>query len=389
MGTAASTRPAVAPAPAPVTTPTAFTVLAADQLEAVIPEWDACAAHPGNAFCQSPWFATTAFANGPAGRGELLVAAGRDDAGALRAVYPLWRSHARFPLLGLRTLRPVALPGQETSTIVVGDAERGAATERLAEFLLGPSAPPFDVLHVEAIDPRSALFAALVDAAHRRGMPVATGEPVSNPIARPKDGTLPGVSAHTRRDLRRVLRRARRLGHDVECREISWEWREHREAIARVTGARWGGMAPGAVAHGPLAFEFVDVLLGRLDRHFRAHAFGAFVGSELAAYVVCFRAGSEVLLWNSCLDPRFRPVGAGMLLLDHCVREVASWPGVARINFRAGTERHRRAFADDSYVVCEMAIVRAAGVRRRIALALLNGRLGAGDSGGPPPERQA
>jgi hypothetical protein len=377
MGTAATLGSgALSPATAVDRTPVTFDVLEGAAVEQAIPEWDTCFAAPGNAFPQSPWFSTTVWNRDLARRGHLNLVTGRDAHGELRAVFPLWAARSRLPLLGLSTLQPIGLHAQETSAIVVGVCDRTRATAAVADFVLAEMVPAYDVLHLSAIDPTSCLFAELVAAARRRQLPVLCSAPVPTALIHPApDGPalLPGPSPRFRRNLLRAWRRVQACGARVECREISWEWQQHADAIARIEQARWGEAQPGsgyALADAGVRHA-LGAMLGRLDRHFRAHAFAIFIEGELGAYVVAFRAGREVELWASTLAERFRPLCAGLLLWDHCLREMARWPGVERIRFGKGGERYKLDWSDAMYDVCELAVVRAAGLRRRRALARL------------------
>ncbi len=375
MGTATTLRLAAAHlAPDVDVTPVTFDVLAGAAVEQVIPEWDACSARAGNSFLLSPWLATAIWNMDVARRGELYLVTGRDAAGSLQTVFPLWLSRSRMPVLGLSTLQPLGLYAQETSSVVVGESDRAIATDRVAEFLLAPEAPPYDVLHLPTIDPRGELFAALVARAERHAMPVLTSAPMITAFIQPARGpaqALPGPSPRLRRNIRRAWRRAQKSGAEVVCREISWDWEAHQQAVARIDSARWGEAQPGSsyALHDDGVQRLVAAAMGRLDRHFRAHAFAAFVDGEVAAYVICFRSGPEVILWSASLDDRFRHLNAGMLLWDYCLHEIAGWPGVARINFSKGAERYKLDWSDSACGVCELAIVRATGLRRRRAIA--------------------
>lgn len=375
MGTVAPSPPStLLPAPTIDATPVAVEVLPADELATFLPEWDACAsAGVGNPFTQTPWFATAVWTEA-ARRGDLCLVAARDAAGTVQALTPLLLCRTRVPLLGLRVLRPLALHNQETSAVVVGAADRATASARIVDHLLAEPSPGWDVLHFPSIDPGSALCATLLDAASRHGLPVLMSAPMQAPVLEAAgDGSWgpSGPSSRFRRNIRRAWRVARTSGRRVVCREISWDWKRYGEAIGAVYRARWGeGVAGETYAlDDPRCRAVLELLLGRLDRFFRAHAFAAFVDDDLAAYLVCFRAGADVFFWSTALAPRYRPLSAGILLWDHCLHELASWPGVERMHFGKGADRYKLAWTTTSSSVCELAVVRASGLRRRRALA--------------------
>lgn len=375
MGTVATTRRSTVPPIGAVdVAPVTLEVLSSEDWRHIVPEWDACAtAGAGNPFAQTPWFASAVWLQ-VAARSEMCLYTGRDAAGGLQVVAPLCLLRSRLPCLGLSTLRPLALHAQETSAVVVGAADRAAATSWIVDQILAAAYPAFDVLHFEAIDPGSVLFGALIDAAARQGLTVLTGTPMPNPVLTPIDGgggrVLPGPSRRFRRNIRRAWRLARESGHEVTCGDVSWAWNEHASAIADIYRQRWGDAAPtdSYALSDPTCQGVLDLLFGRLDRYFRAHLFGAFVDGALAAYVICFRSGREVVLWNACMADRYRGLSVGMLLWDHCLNEIAGWSGVERINFGKGADRYKLDWSDASYAVCELALVRATGLRRRRAL---------------------
>jgi len=355
------------------TAPVTFEVLSSDDVERFVAEWDACARRsPDNPFGQTPWFASAVWLQARPGS-DLCLLVGRDAAGTVQALTPLCLTRPRVRCLGLSTVRPLALHCLETSSIVVGEADRAAATSWLVDQFLATELPDWDVLHFDAIDPGSVLFGALVDAASRLDMTVLTGPPILNPVVTPRRAevtALPGPSARFRRNIRRAWRLARDSGRKVVCSELSWEWRAHAAAIGRLYAERWGAAAQGGsyALDAPGCQEVLELLFGRLDRYYRAHLFGAFVDDELGAYVICFRAGREVVLWSACLAERFRPLSIGMLLWDYCLHEMAGWRDVQRINFGKGADRYKLDWSDASYAVCELAIVRATGAHRRRAL---------------------
>ncbi|MEZ5963919.1 MAG: GNAT family N-acetyltransferase [Planctomycetota bacterium] len=381
MGTVATIQRNVRPpAPEVDATPVTFEVLGADESRQLVSEWDACASlAAGNPFPQTPWFASAVWLQAAAS-GEMCLATGRDASGTLQVVAPFVLARPRVPYFGLRTLRPLALHCQEISGFVVGNADRARATRWMVEQVLSGQ-PTWDVLHFDAIDPASSLFASLIDVAANTGMQVLCSAPLPTPVLTPvRRGRidLPGPSSRFRRNIRRAWRLARESGHEVTCREMSWEWWEHAPAIAEIYRERWGeGEGPGSgyALHDPVAQEVLDLLFSRLDRYFRAHLFGAFVEGQLAAYVICFRSGREVTLWSACMAERFRELSVGMLLWDHCLHEIAAWPDVDRINFGKGGDRYKLDWSDSTYSVCEVAVVRARGWRRRRALRLF-GQLG-------------
>jgi hypothetical protein len=366
MGTLLSTRPRVAPAlGAADVLPVAFEALEAAAVDGAIPEWDACASMPGNPFGLSPFFATAVWAHDLAARGDLCLVTGRDAAGRLQALLPVWVARSRLPVFGVRTLLPVAFAGQETSAVVVGEADRAQATAALAEFLLGPAMPGYDVLRFPAIDPGSLLFAALTDAAQRLGLPVSTGAPLRQALVAP--GRPPGEALT--RALEGARRAAAQAGVPVVCREISWDWASHLPAppapgVACAPGTHAEGARPAGTP------ASLGALLGRLDRHFRAHAFAAFAGDRLAAWLLCFREEREAVLWHP--EPAERQgtqdVDVDLLLWEHTMRELAGWPGVERVGFRPLERGDDPRDRDAEYSVCELSIVRANGVRRRLAM---------------------
>lgn len=375
MGTVAAIRPSTHLTEQGVdSAPVTFEVLATDDLDRLIPEWDACAsAGADNPFTLTPGFAATVSLE-VARRSELCLVTGRDAVGTLQAILPLSMPRARVPLFGLRTLVPLALHSQETSAILVGRADPAAAMVGMVDHLMARTPLQWDVLHFETINPGSALFGALLEGASRHGLTVLTSPPVPNPVLTPtRESTarLPGLTSRFRRNIRRAARVARESGRKVTCREMSWEWRQHAEAIAALYLERWGDGSPAGsfAVHDAGCQGVLDLLFTRLDRYFRAHVFGAFVDDELAAYVICFRGGREVVLWNSCLAERHRGLSVGMLLWDHCLHEIATWRGVERINFGKGGDRFKVDWSDASYAVCELAIVRASGLRGRLAVA--------------------
>lgn len=355
--------------------PTQFAVVGVDTLRTVIPEWDRLSASSANnSFTQSPWFAQIVWAHQRAARQELLVVVGRDDAGALCALLPMVRERSRMPILGLDVLRPLALFGTEVSAPVLGEDVQPAATTRMVEFLLGADGPACDMVEFDAVALGSDLHFALQEVAATLDQPFLQGATVVSPMVHPTVATggaeLPGPSARFRRNLRRAWRRVAASGHDVECREISWEWQRWQDEVARIYAARWGHGSPATslALQEPRRLALVDTLLSRLDRHFRAHVFGCFVDQNLAAYVVCLRGGEEARLWATGMDAAYRQLGVGTLLWDSCLHGLAALPGVRRISLGKGDERFKLAWSDSSYPVASATVVRAGGLKRRRAL---------------------
>jgi CelD/BcsL family acetyltransferase involved in cellulose biosynthesis len=351
--------------------PTRFEAVGADGFRALVSDWDGlCASRPDNPFAQSPAFVHTLWLAERAPRRDLVIATGRAADGQLCALLPMVRERSRLPILGLDTLRPLALHCQETSALARA-TDSVVLAQRMADYLLGADGPACDVVHFESIAVGGELHVALHDAAARLDQPVLSRGLEANPLIRPRGGELPGPSARFRRNVRRAWRLARESGRQVECREISWDWQSWRDSVARIYRARWGESPVGSsyALHDPQRLDLVDALLSRLDRFFRTHAFGCFVDGELTAYVICVRGGSEVVLWSTCMDADYRSLNVGMLLWDSCLHTLAGWPGIERINFGKGGDRYKLDWSDDSYPVADLAIVRARGLKRRRALA--------------------
>jgi CelD/BcsL family acetyltransferase involved in cellulose biosynthesis len=197
---------------------------------------------------------------------------------------------------------------------------------------------------------------------------VLTATSAVNQIIRPHAAGTEPLPASTpfRRHRRRTWRRAHRVVERLECREISWEFDHHLPAIAEMQRLRWNGAS--AYAYGDARYRaMVCELVHRLDPAYRTHVFGCLVESSLAAYVIAFRAGDAVTLWNACADPAFRGLSAGMLLWDHVLTTMARWDGIRSIKFMSGTERYKSDWSDAQYAVNELAVVAAGGAKGRRA----------------------
>lgn len=364
--------------------PTEFAVVGIDMLRGLIPDWDRVSgSSPLNSFVQSPWFAQILWAHERAARQELLVVTGRDAEGELCALLPMVRERSRMPFLGLDTLRPLGMFGVEQSAPVLSAESHPDATARLVDFVLGERGPACDVVEFGTVAVGSELHHALRSGAADHDQPFVMGAALAHPQVHPaaQDGVIeiPGPSSRFRRNLRRAWRRVGESGRRVECREISWEWQRWQDDVARIYQARWGDGGPNSThaLHHPRRLALVDTLLCRLDRHFRAAAFGCFVDEQLAAYLIALRGGNEALIWATGMDPEFGDLSVGKLLLDTVLHALASHAGVTRIALGKGDEPFKLAWADTSYPVASMSVVRATGLKRRRALLRHSPRPGA------------
>ncbi|MGQ9586016.1 MAG: GNAT family N-acetyltransferase [Anaerolineae bacterium] len=283
------------------------------------------------------------------GPGQLFVLEVRDD-GHLLGIVPLYLEQSelgerRFNLVGCIDvsdyLDVIARQGAEEAVLIA-----------LLDFLLGPDAPPWDVVDFCNLPEGSLTHQILPALAQRRGITARRmHEDVCPIIELPDtwDAYLASLDKKERHEIRRKIRRLQRSD--------SFRW-------GRVTSQE---DLPAAMdtfvelhrASSPDKDQFMDaqmvgffrsaaeVLLARgwlwlslLEIHGRA-----------AAGLLCFDYANRIWVYNSGFEPRYTPLSPGVVATAFCIQDAIE-AGRAVFDFMQGDEPYKYQFgAKDTEII--------------------------------------
>jgi CelD/BcsL family acetyltransferase involved in cellulose biosynthesis len=277
------------------------------------------------------------------GEGELLILAVRDGSGdeeELVAIAPFFITENSE---GQRVLSIVGCEevADYLDFIVVKGQERAFYTA-LTDYLVGPTAPVWDVLDLCNIHQDSPTLDILPDLAKARGWTASTKRDDVCPIVQLPDTWeeyLEMLEGKERREIRRKLRRAGSSDwyivgpdHDLEI-----EIESFLQLMAASAPDKADFLTPrmrGFFRH--LAHVTYDA--GWLQLVFLA------VGEHKAAAYLNFVYNNRVLVYNSGLDwQTFPRLGAGIILTAHSIRHAIEH-GREAFDFMQGDERYKYQF---------------------------------------------
>jgi CelD/BcsL family acetyltransferase involved in cellulose biosynthesis len=253
---------------------------------------------------------------------QLLVAEGRDEAGALLGVAPLFFARNREGRPALLLIGCIEI--SDYLDLIVARAGVEAFCTSLLERLAGPAVPAWEVLDLYNLPANSPTRAALARAAAARGW--SASEQLLQPVPAI---TLPAdfetylatrVEKKERQEIRRKLRRAE--GGDDRVR---WHLVDGRDG-QDVAAAAEDFMA--LMAHNPekaafltpaMRAQFTQIVRVMADQGWLLLAFLEVNGEKAAAYLN-FDYGNRLWVYNSAIDPRFNALSPGWVLLAYLVQ---------------------------------------------------------------------
>ena len=169
----------------------------------------------------------------------------------------------------------------------------------------------------------------------------------------------PSLRPRDRREVRRKLRPLRQLRGAVEFSAV-----ESPDEVAAQMPVFISMMAESrgdkAVFLTDEMRSFFERLSASLSEAGLLRLYLMSISGEAAAMVLCFVAGSELLLYNSGYAPKFRDLSAGLGSKVLCIRDAVE-RGISRVNFLRGDEPYKYELGGQDAVVQRLRLSREAG----------------------------
>jgi CelD/BcsL family acetyltransferase involved in cellulose biosynthesis len=288
----------------------------------------------------SAWWQTLGGGEWPAG--DLYLVTGRHADGALAGIAPLFFTNNREDAEALMLLGSVEI--SDYLDIIARPEHVLAFTGELLRHLAGPQAPPWSVLDWYNLLEDSPTLPALEFAARQMGWEY-TQEPLQPAPFVPLPGDweiyLAGIDKKQRHEVRRKLRRA-----ENNPAPVRWYIVEEAAGLEAEIDAFLLLMAEDEAKR--------DFLTVRMQSQMRATAHAAFranwlqlsfleVGGEKAAGYLNFDFGNHIWVYNSGINPRFRDLSPGWVLLGYLL-QWANEHGRAAFDFMRGGEDYKYRF---------------------------------------------
>lgn len=328
-----------------------------EDLEPLRDAWSALGERSGNLFATWEWNSLW-WEHMSRGR-RLLVAAVRDDTGALVGLLPAYEAVAAGPARLIRLLGHGQ--GDRLGPICM-DADRTRVAAALRPVLR--AAPWSNAVVLAEQLPAEARWAALLGA---RGVS-REGSPVVELSTRSWDDFLAGRSANLRQQLRAKERRLARA-HELRYRlvEDAAALPAAMDTLFALHGTRWGDA--GAPAFGQ-ARAFHRAFAARAQQRGWLRLWLLEVDGRAVAAWHGFRFGGADWYYQSGRDPAWDRQSVGTVLLAHTIRDCVE-AGVPRYLLLRGDETYKRRFATSDPGLETAAI--GTGLTGRAALTALEG----------------
>ena len=302
---------------------------------------------------QRAWWAHKGGGEWP--HGDLLLAAGRDEAGRLAGIAPLFRA-------------PQNRDGQ-AALMLVGSIEISdmldliAPPEQLPAFVAAlldalATRPDWHTLDLYNLPEASPTRRALADAAGARGwLATETRLQPCPVIALPGDfdAYLEGIDKKQRHEIRRKLRRAESGDPAVSWRIVPPQ-AEIEPEIERFLQLMAHDPDKARFLTPPMRAQFHDLIRAAHDNGWLQLAFLQVEGQTAAGYLN-FDYLNRLWIYNSALDPQYNYLSAGWVLLGYLL-QWANENGRSEFDFMRGDEDYKFKFGGVARYVWRLTVQR-------------------------------
>jgi CelD/BcsL family acetyltransferase involved in cellulose biosynthesis len=253
---------------------------------------------------------------------KLLLAGGRDQAGKLIGIAPLFAGRNRDGRRALLLIGCIEI--SDYLDLVVARQHTSAFCAALLERLEAPDVPEWEVLDLYNLPAASPTRVALAQAASACGWSASEQllEPV--PVIHLPEGwdhyLATMVEKKERQEIRRKVRRAEG-GHD----QVAWRLvnGQNGEDISAAAEAFMQLMAlnpeKARFLTPAMRSQFFDIVRASAGAGWLLIAFLEVNGEKAAGYLA-FDFGNRLWVYNSALDPRFNALSPGWVLLAYLLR---------------------------------------------------------------------
>lgn len=309
---------------------------------------------------QAVWWAGRGGGEWPADA-ELLVAVGRDEAGAVRGIAPLFHARNREGRPALLLVGCIEISDYLDLIVARPDAE--AFCTSLLERLCAPDVPAWEVLDLYNLPENSPTRAALARAAAARGWPAS--EQVLQPVPAidlPADFETylaTKVEKKERQEIRRKLRRAEGGDDKVQFKLIDGGAGQDVEAAGEAF-MRLMALNPDKAAFltPPMRAQFAAIVRVMAANDWLRLAVLEVNGEPAAAYLN-FDYGNRLWVYNSAIDPRFNSLSPGWALLTYLIKWAIEHQRQA-VDFLRGDEDYKFRFGGVAGKIYRLQVGRAA-----------------------------
>jgi CelD/BcsL family acetyltransferase involved in cellulose biosynthesis len=291
---------------------------------------------------QAGWWETLGGGEWP--EGELSIVTARREDGLLAGIAPLFFTHNREGEPVLMLIGSIEI--SDYLDVIAPHEALEPFMGALLDTLCSPAVPHWQALDMYNIIESSPTLPALQAAAEQRGCRFLL-EPLQHcpyiPLPGDWETYLAGIDKKQRHEIRRKMRRAAEYERPVRWYIVEEESRLDEEIDAFLD----------LMAYDPEKLDFLD-RSDRMRDQMRQAARNAFregwlqlafmeVAGEKAAGYLNFDYQNHIWVYNSGLNPRFRELSLGWVLLGHLL-QWANEHGRVRFDFMRGDEDYKYRF---------------------------------------------